>query len=75
VPLDLGAGSLSGEFPRSWILPLMKDQVQNTELGYFTEHMLPLAAALKGQGEEVLGSNEGPVYFCFSLSLTCHMTQ
>ncbi len=55
MPLDLGAGSLSGEFPRSWILPLMKEQVQNTELGYFTEHMLPLAAALKGQGENIGG--------------------
>ena len=33
------------EFRSSWLLPVLREHVRNTELGFFTEYFLPLAAA------------------------------
>ena len=56
VPLqfDEELGSVSHDFPRSWMLPVMKEYIENTELAYFTEAMLPLAARLRTKGGCVL---------------------
>ena len=35
------------EYPRSWMLPLLKDFIEKTELQYFVDTMLPLAKKLK----------------------------
>ena len=53
VPLHLykEAGSGSHDFPRSWMLPVMKEHIERTELAYFTQAMLPLAAQLRTKGE------------------------
>ena len=40
-----GAGS--HDFPRSWMLPMLRDSVGQTELAYFTDAMLPLAGKLR----------------------------
>lgn len=40
------------DFPRSWLLPVLRDNVQGARLGFFTSYFLPLAAALKSRGEE-----------------------
>lgn len=40
------------DFPRSWLLPVLRDNVQGARLGFFTSYFLPLAAALKTRGEE-----------------------
>lgn len=37
-------------FPRSWLLPVLKDNVRDTELKYFFDVMLPLAANLRTKG-------------------------
>lgn len=52
VPLQLDeeAGSLSHDFPRSWILPVMKEYIEHTELAYFSQTLLPLAARLRTKG-------------------------
>lgn len=40
------------DFPRSWLLPVLRDYVQGARLGFFTSYFLPLAATLKSRGEE-----------------------
>lgn len=37
-------------FPRSWLLPVLKDNVKDTELKYFFDVMLPLSANLRNKG-------------------------
>ena len=38
------------EFPRSWLLPVMRDHVCETEMMYFFEELLPLANKLMSKG-------------------------
>ena len=54
LQLDQAADSASHDFPRSWILPVMKEYIEHTELAYFTQTMLPLAAQLRSKGGCVL---------------------
>jgi len=35
------------DFPRSWLLPVIRDNVQETELAFFTSYFLPLAVKLR----------------------------
>ena len=37
-------------FPRSWLLPVLKDNIKDTELKYFFEVLLPLSADLRAKG-------------------------
>lgn len=50
------------DFPRSWLLPVLRDNVQGARLGFFNSYFLPLAAALKSRGEasSVLGVSAVP---------------
>lgn len=50
VPLNLIRSDDKCEFSRAWMLPLMKDHIQNTELEFFTTYFLPLAAQLSEKG-------------------------
>lgn len=38
------------DFPRSWMLPAMKDHIRQSELGFFTAALLPLAGSLRAKG-------------------------
>ena len=38
------------QFPRSWLLPVMRDNVCETEMMYFFEKLLPLANKLHLKG-------------------------
>lgn len=38
------------DFPRSWLLPVLRDHVRETRLGFFTTYFLPLATTLKSKG-------------------------
>ncbi|XP_028651485.1 RRP12-like protein [Erpetoichthys calabaricus] len=40
------------EFPRSWLIPVIRDHVKNTELGFFTRYFLPLTTTLKSKADE-----------------------
>lgn len=37
---------VQAQFPRAWLLPLLRDHTQNTRLAYFVRHLLPLAEAM-----------------------------
>ncbi|NXW03132.1 RRP12 protein, partial [Fregetta grallaria] len=52
VPLEIDGKEETLDFPRSWLLPVLRDYVQGTRLGFFTSYFLPLAAALKSRALE-----------------------
>ena len=43
VPLGITGNEQSYEFPRSWLLPVLRENVQKTKLGYFKSYFLPIA--------------------------------
>ncbi|XP_041369339.1 RRP12-like protein [Gigantopelta aegis] len=47
VPLNMSPESDELEFPRSWLIPVLRDNIRETELGFFTSYFLPLAAAFR----------------------------
>ena len=47
IPLHITGDETSYEYPRSWMLPLLKDHIEKTELSYFSTSLLPLAKKLK----------------------------
>ncbi|OCT70055.1 RRP12-like protein isoform X2 [Xenopus laevis] len=57
VPLQINGTEDSCDFPRSWLVPVIRDYVKNTELGFFIKYFLPLAAKLKTRASEL--SQEG----------------
>ena len=54
VPLQItGRSDESLEFPRSWLLPIMRENIQSTQLAFFKTYFLPLAAACKARSNQV----------------------
>ncbi|KYO26462.1 RRP12-like protein [Alligator mississippiensis] len=53
VPLGIDGQEETLDFPRSWLLPVLRDHIRGARLGFFTSHFLPLAAALKGRAMEL----------------------
>ncbi|KAF3708264.1 RRP12-like protein [Channa argus] len=41
------------EFPRSWLIPVIRDHVKNTRLAFFASYFLPLASTLRQRAEEL----------------------
>ncbi|XP_022106693.1 RRP12-like protein [Acanthaster planci] len=52
VPLQITGDEDNYDFPRSWLLPVIRDNVCNTKLQFFTKYFLPLAAKLKSKALE-----------------------
>ncbi|XP_071336805.1 RRP12-like protein [Trachinotus anak] len=53
VPLNITGYNDDLEFPRSWLVPVIRDNVKNTHLGFFASYFLPLASTLKQRAEEL----------------------
>ncbi|XP_022619336.1 RRP12-like protein [Seriola dumerili] len=53
VPLNITGFNDDLEFPRSWLVPVIRDHVKNTHLGFFASYFLPLASTLKQRAEEL----------------------
>ncbi|XP_076021629.1 RRP12-like protein [Genypterus blacodes] len=53
VPLNITGNEDDLEFPRSWLVPIIRDHVKNTQLGFFASYFLPLASTLKQRAEEL----------------------
>lgn len=49
VPLEIDGSEETLDFPRSWLLPVIRDHVRETRLGFFTTYFLPLATTLKNK--------------------------
>ncbi|XP_054238177.1 RRP12-like protein isoform X2 [Indicator indicator] len=52
VPLEIDGKEETLDFPRSWLLPVLRDYVQGARLSFFTNYFLPLAATLKSRALE-----------------------
>ncbi|XP_060581938.1 RRP12-like protein [Ruditapes philippinarum] len=53
IPLQITGQSDDLDFPRSWLLPVIRDNVQETDLSFFTSYFLPLAAKLRQRALEL----------------------
>ncbi|XP_063291043.1 RRP12-like protein isoform X1 [Pelobates fuscus] len=53
IPLQIDGTEDLSDFPRSWLIPVIRDHVKNTELGYFTRYFLPLAVNVKNRAIEL----------------------
>ncbi|XP_013779774.1 RRP12-like protein isoform X2 [Limulus polyphemus] len=53
VPLQIDGKDDNPEFPRSWLLPVLRDYVQETQLAFFTKYFLPLASVLREKSLEL----------------------
>uniref|UniRef100_A0A3B3U439 Ribosomal RNA processing 12 homolog n=1 Tax=Poecilia latipinna TaxID=48699 RepID=A0A3B3U439_9TELE len=53
VPLNITGYNDDLEFPRSWLVPVIRDHVKNTRLGFFASYFLPLATTLWQRAEEL----------------------
>ncbi|XP_014673956.1 PREDICTED: RRP12-like protein, partial [Priapulus caudatus] len=56
VPLNITGDEETFDFPRSWLLPVMRNSIQDTELAFFVSYFLPLAAKLKNRSAELAQS-------------------
>ncbi|KAM9847722.1 RRP12-like protein [Aulostomus maculatus] len=72
VPLKITGYDDDLEFPRSWLVPVIRDHVKNTQLGFFNSYFLPLASTLKQRAEELEQSGqklEAKVYQTLQLQI------
>ncbi|XP_053439817.1 RRP12-like protein [Nycticebus coucang] len=53
VPLEIDGSEETLDFPRSWLLPVIRDHVRETRLAFFTTYFLPLANTLKSKAMEL----------------------
>ncbi|XP_040600408.1 RRP12-like protein [Mesocricetus auratus] len=53
VPLGIDGSEETLDFPRSWLLPVIRDHVRETQLGFFTTYFLPLATTLKSKAMDL----------------------
>ncbi|XP_069140254.1 RRP12-like protein [Argopecten irradians] len=52
VPLNITGENDDYSFPTSWMIPVIRDNIYNTELGFFTSYFLPLAAKFRQRALE-----------------------
>ena len=65
ISLDITGDETSYEYPRSWMLPILKDNIEKTELGYFVSVLLPLANKLRAKAAIHLKSKQQMQYKIF----------
>ncbi|XP_028586368.2 RRP12-like protein [Podarcis muralis] len=53
VPLDIDGTEETLDFPRSWLLPVLRDSIRDAPLAFFSSYFLPLAATLKHRATEL----------------------
>ncbi|XP_044772502.1 RRP12-like protein isoform X2 [Neomonachus schauinslandi] len=53
VPLEIDGSEENLDFPRSWLLPVIRDHVREARLGFFTTYFLPLATTLKSKAMDL----------------------
>ncbi|KAJ8418157.1 hypothetical protein AAFF_G00138660 [Aldrovandia affinis] len=72
VPLQITGAQDDMEFPRSWLIPVIRDHVKNTRLAFFTSYFLPLAATLRSRADELVQAGqklEAKVYLTLQLQI------
>ncbi|XP_074641768.1 RRP12-like protein isoform X2 [Tubulanus polymorphus] len=50
IPLQINGDEADNiDFPRSWLLPVLRNNIRNTELAFFISYFLPLAARIRAR--------------------------
>ncbi|XP_035210355.1 RRP12-like protein, partial [Stegodyphus dumicola] len=49
IPMHINRDMDKPDFPRSWLLPLLRDNIKKTELKFFIQYFLPLAGKIRNQ--------------------------
>ncbi|XP_071604607.1 RRP12-like protein isoform X3 [Heliangelus exortis] len=78
VPLEIDGKEETLDFPRSWLLPVLRDHVRGARLGFFTSYFLPLAATLKSRALEFTQagkSMEAKIYDTLQWQMVCGFLQ
>ncbi|XP_055503138.1 RRP12-like protein [Leucoraja erinacea] len=58
IPLQIDGTEENLDFPRSWLIPVIRDHVKHTQLAFFNKYFLPLAAKLKSRAVELAESGQ-----------------
>uniref|UniRef100_A0A8C5B503 Ribosomal RNA processing 12 homolog n=1 Tax=Gadus morhua TaxID=8049 RepID=A0A8C5B503_GADMO len=58
VPLNITGYEYVPLFPRSWLVPILRDHTKNTQLAFFSSYFLPLATTLHQRAEQLLQAGE-----------------
>lgn len=57
IPYQITFNEKSNEIKRSWLLPILKSNVQNSTIQFFIDYFLPLASICRKKAEEYKTSN------------------
>ena len=52
IPLQITGKEDSYDFPRSWLLPVLRENIQNANLSFFKTYFLPMAMACQNRAEQ-----------------------
>ncbi|XP_040571896.1 RRP12-like protein [Lepeophtheirus salmonis] len=58
IPLQITGEETSYDFPRSWLLPVLRENIQNTQLSYFVNNFLPLASICMNRSKQCEASGD-----------------
>ncbi|XP_076468663.1 RRP12-like protein isoform X2 [Babylonia areolata] len=58
VPLRVTGTEDSPDLSRSWLLPVLRENVSDTQLAFFTSYFLPLATRFRQKGKELAGRDQ-----------------
>ncbi|RNA27286.1 RRP12 isoform X2 [Brachionus plicatilis] len=58
IDLKITGEETSFEYPRSWMLPLLKDYIERTEISFFITDILPLANKIRVRHESAKKNNK-----------------
>ena len=52
IPLNITGEETDLEFKSSWLLPILRENIRNTQLAFFTDYFLPLAARCQARSSQ-----------------------
>lgn len=58
IPLQITGKEESYEFPRSWLLPVLRENIQNANLSFFKTYFLPMAMACQARASKAENEND-----------------
>ena len=58
IPLQITGKEESYEFPRSWLLPVLRENIQNANLAFFKTYFLPMAMACQARAAKAENEND-----------------
>lgn len=70
VPYQISFNEKGNEIKRSWMLPVLKANIQNASIGFFIEHFLPLASQCRKKSEEFRQSDSTAAAVSYDLLQT-----